>query len=87
MNPNENEMKPTQIFRHVPARNAGVCGNAHACSPTHQEIEHRAFEIYVANGRGDGRSDENWLQAERQLAAFDDAPFAAAGATKFNPCE
>ena len=76
------EMKPTQNFTRVPTRNAGSCGNSHSRSPTHQEIERRAYEIYVANRRAEGRSDENWLQAEHQLAAYAAASPVTAGAVK-----
>jgi hypothetical protein len=30
-------------------------------------ISRRAFEIYVENGRKEGQSEENWLQAQQEL--------------------
>jgi hypothetical protein len=35
--------------------------------PTKEEIELRAYELYVERGREDGHSVEDWLEAERQL--------------------
>lgn len=31
------------------------------------EIARRAFELYEARGREDGRDSDDWLQAEREL--------------------
>ncbi len=36
-------------------------------SPTRQEIELRAYEIYERRGRTDGNDVEDWLQAETEL--------------------
>lgn len=33
----------------------------------HQEIARRAYELYLARGGGDGRADEDWFQAEREV--------------------
>ena len=35
--------------------------------PTTQEIEHRAYEIYLERGGEDGRDLEDWLAAEKEL--------------------
>ena len=35
--------------------------------PTHEEIELRAYQIYVERGGAHGQDVEDWLQAERQL--------------------
>ncbi len=32
------------------------------------EIARRAFELYVARGREDGRDIDDWLRAERELS-------------------
>ena len=37
--------------------------------PTHDEIAARAHQIYVMNGCIAGESEQNWLQAERELVA------------------
>ncbi len=35
--------------------------------PTHEEIELRAYQIYVARGAAHGQDVEDWLQAELEL--------------------
>ena len=35
--------------------------------PTREEIELRAYQIYVERGAAHGQDMEDWLQAERQL--------------------
>ena len=37
--------------------------------PTHSQIAHRAFEIYVARGGDHGHDMGDWFEAERQLVA------------------
>jgi Protein of unknown function (DUF2934) len=37
--------------------------------PTHDEIELRAYQLYVERGRADGEDVGDWLQAERELVA------------------
>lgn len=34
----------------------------------HEEIESRAYEIYLQRGSGDGRDLDDWFAAEQQLA-------------------
>jgi len=34
-----------------------------------QKIRERAYEIWNATGREDGRADEHWFSAERELLA------------------
>jgi Protein of unknown function (DUF2934) len=36
-------------------------------APTIQEIEKRAYEIYLAHGGGDGHDVADWLAAEKEL--------------------
>ena len=36
-------------------------------SPTHEEIQCRAHEIYLSRGATEGRELSDWLQAERDL--------------------
>ncbi len=38
-----------------------------AYDPTQEEIQVRAFEIYVSEGCREGNELENWLRAEREL--------------------
>ena len=35
--------------------------------PTHEQIEQRAFEIYLQRGGEDGQALEDWLTAEEEL--------------------
>ncbi|MGH9684219.1 MAG: DUF2934 domain-containing protein [Candidatus Acidiferrales bacterium] len=37
-------------------------------SPSREETERRAYEIYVARGRQSGRDIEDWFAAEDELA-------------------
>ncbi len=37
--------------------------------PTQEEIERRAYEIYVSRGRQDGGDIDDWLTAEQELRA------------------
>ena len=34
----------------------------------HEEIEKRAYEIYLRRGGGDGRDLDDWFAAEQELA-------------------
>jgi hypothetical protein len=36
-------------------------------STRHEEIRHRAYEIYLERGEQPGRELDDWLQAEREL--------------------
>ena len=42
-------------------------GGAFTTLPSHEQIARRALQIYIASGRVEGRSEQNWLQAEREL--------------------
>jgi hypothetical protein len=46
-----------------------VAASKSAASPSRDEIERRAHEIYVARGQTGGREMEDWLQAERELTS------------------
>jgi hypothetical protein len=35
---------------------------------SHEEIEKRAYEIYLRRGGGDGRDLDDWFAAEQELA-------------------
>jgi hypothetical protein len=37
--------------------------------PTHDEIAHRAFDIYVRSGCEQGHCKQNWHEAEHELLA------------------
>jgi hypothetical protein len=51
----------------VPTTHAAICGHGHA-RPTHGEIAQCAYDIYIEHGRAEGRSQQDWLQAEEELA-------------------
>ena len=36
-------------------------------SPTTEQIQQRAYELYIARGGDEGNDIEDWLQAEREL--------------------
>jgi len=69
-------MSTTQAQQHhSPRSNAGQPQPAPAISTqtqspvaSHEQIERRAYEIYVGGGRKQGSGDADWLEAERQLA-------------------
>jgi hypothetical protein len=42
-------------------------------TPTPEEIQQRAHQLYLARGAADGRDLDDWLQAERELKAAKDA--------------
>ena len=39
--------------------------------PNHNDVERRAYELYEARGRADGRDWDDWLEAERELSLTD----------------
>jgi hypothetical protein len=36
-------------------------------TPSHDQIRERAYELYELRGRQDGFSEQDWLEAERQM--------------------
>ena len=40
---------------------------------TREEIEQRAYKLFLARGAGDGHDLEDWIQAERELQEGDDS--------------
>jgi hypothetical protein len=36
--------------------------------PTREQIERRAYELYLARGGADGHDFDDWLRAERELS-------------------
>jgi hypothetical protein len=53
----------------VAAKPAKAAVPAASYVPTQEEIQTRAFEIYVAEGCREGSDLENWLRAEAELRA------------------
>jgi hypothetical protein len=54
-------------------------GDTFTTLPTHEQISRRAYEIYVRNGCREGQTEQNWLQAERELLTEAVKVTAAAG--------
>jgi len=46
-----------------------ILQNRKSPSPTPEQIQKRAHEIFVARGGAPGRELDDWLQAERELQA------------------
>lgn len=52
----------------VPRTDAATrSGPAGSPAPAHDDIARRAYDIYVKGGSQEGRCQQNWLQAEREL--------------------
>lgn len=62
--------EPTHA-RPAGAAATAVTGGALPADPQdlHDAIARRAYEIYEANGRPEGRDAEHWAQAEREIRA------------------
>ena len=43
-------------------------GEIQGAQPTQEQIEVRAYHIYLERGGADGNSEDDWLQAERELS-------------------
>jgi len=50
--------------------------------PTKEQIEKRAYELYLARGCDPGKDVEDWLAAERELTVETDVPEAAVRRTR-----
>lgn len=48
---------------------ASTTENVVTRTPTTEEIQRRAFELFVSRGRQHGRAQDDWLTAERELRA------------------
>ena len=49
--------------------NSDVQGKQVTRTPTAEEIQLRAYEMYVERGGSHGLDTDDWLQAERELSA------------------
>lgn len=54
---------PSEIDIRYPLENLAI-------ELTHEEIAHRAYQLYEARGGEDGRDLQDWFQAERELRQF-----------------
>jgi hypothetical protein len=62
------QKRPPQTFTPLAAQRAVPSSNGHSRLPTHEQIAKCAYDIYIEHGRADDRSEQNWLQAEEELA-------------------
>lgn len=46
--------------------------SAETSQPTYEQIQQRAYEIYLERGGSDGSELEDWAQAERELGVSND---------------
>ena len=54
-----------------------------AASTTHQEnVRARAYELYVVRGRIEGHAEEDWLQAEGEVAGSNERKAVLASASR-----
>jgi hypothetical protein len=67
MNKYNNKSKGRQVFAAQQMLNASHPGPAVCAIPTHEDIAQRAHAIYIEKGRRQGRSEQDWLQAEQEM--------------------
>ena len=67
MNKYSNQSKGKQVFAAQQMVNASCPGPVVATMLTHEDIARHAYEIYVEKGCRQGQSEQDWLQAEREL--------------------
>ncbi len=48
-------------------RQPAATQSAAKAAPTDEQIQRRAYEIYVAGGHQEGLSEQHWAQAEAEL--------------------
>lgn len=68
MIPTSTAFQPSVAFLPLPAQCAFMPSNGQSRTSTHAQIAKCAYDIYIEHGRADGRSEQNWLQAEEELA-------------------
>lgn len=52
----------------------GTSGNGPQAQDLHQQIAQRAYELYLQRGAGEGRADEDWFRAEREVCGKQGRP-------------
>jgi hypothetical protein len=67
MNKYSSKSKGKQIFAAQKILDAPHSGPVVAALLMHEDIAKHAYEIYLEAGRRQGQSEQNWLQAEREL--------------------
>lgn len=67
MNKYSNQSKGRHVFAAQQKLHAVRPEPVAAALVTHEDIARHAYEIYVETGRRQDQSEQNWLQAEREL--------------------
>jgi hypothetical protein len=67
MNKYSTQSNGKQVFAAQQTANASHPGPVVAAILTHEDIARCAYAIYVERGCRQGHSEQNWLQAEREL--------------------
>ena len=78
MNKYRNKSKGRQVFATQQMLNAPHPEPVATAMLTHDDIAKHAHEIYVKKGYQQGQSEQNWLQAERDMKNQDQAGDPAA---------
>ena len=68
MIPTSTACQPSVSVSPLPAQRGFMPSNGQCRTPTQAQIAKCAYDIYIEHGRIDGRSEQNWLQAEEELA-------------------
>jgi hypothetical protein len=53
-----------------------------ARTPHHESVRARAYELYEVRGRIDGHAEEDWLQAESEVAGSNERKAVLASASR-----
>jgi hypothetical protein len=53
-----------------------------AGTPHQENVRSRAYELYVVRGRMDGHAEEDWLQAEGEVAGSNERKAVLASASR-----
>jgi len=61
----EQDARPPRTANAIAASNNGT-------PPAHEQIERRAYEIFVARGASHGMDKEDWFRAEREILGMAD---------------
>jgi hypothetical protein len=61
------QSKAAQMSAMQQGQKASHPGPAATAMPTHKDIAKRAYEIYVEKACRQGQSEQNWLQAGREM--------------------
>jgi len=72
INQGENSMKPDLFTKR----------DAASTTPDEENVRARAYELYEVRGRIDGHAEEDWLQAEGEVAGSNERKAFAASAAR-----